>query len=184
MLDWTVLDNRYGNHRTQFLVRAGGRYDRNNIDTGVGGAEFGVGLRFASPTFRALGDGRVFIPRGSSYREWGVRTMIEVRSRDERIALQVSPAYGNADNGIQQLWERGAADQLETTPVGGRVNALLRYSPPGLNASPYWRVNVRNGQYENFAGFGYRLSNQFNVQSEATRRCGETGWSLRGQWRH
>ena len=116
MLDWMVYEKTVGEHSTAMRVQGGARFDRLKQEPGVGGAEFGAEVRFTSPYFRALGDGRVFVPKGSAYRERGIRGMIEIRSR--RVALQVNPSYGNVTSGINQLWERGADYRLGDSPGG------------------------------------------------------------------
>ncbi len=184
MLDWTAFSRSYEEHHTELLFQGGARVDRNGVETAVGGAEFGGGVRFESPTFRALGEGRMFIPHDSGYREWGVHGLIELRSRhDQGFALKVSPSYGQASSGISGLWESGVAHHLTDELPGGRVNAIIEYKIPSFGAIPYWRVDLVEGQRQLYAGFSYRFLNRVGLKSEAARRDGKNGLSLRGLWR-
>jgi len=181
LLDWTVFTRADGQRKSEIVLRGGGRYDHNNVDKGIGGAEFGGTLKHATPTFRARGEGRIFVPPGSNYKEWGVSGMIELRSRDDNVALRVNPSYGHANSGIDQLWEHGAHFE-EIGQARGRVVARLEF--PALLAKPYSLVRLTGDLREYSTGISYRLMDGVDLKSEATRKHGETSLGLRGSWRH
>ena len=174
LIDWMVPAKMYGTYRAEIRFQGGARYDHNDRDTGVSGAEFGGGVQFIGPAFRAYGDGRMFIH--SEYREWGVQATLELRSRLEQgLSLRVNPAYGNADIGLTQLWEHGIAETLTESP-GGRLSAVLEYR----NAlTPYGRIDLRDGRGDIYAGLTFRLMDQFDLKTEAVHRDGKPGLSLR-----
>ena len=174
LIDWSVPAKMYGTYRAEVRFQGGARYDYNDRGTGASGAEFGGGVRFIGPAFRAYGDGRMFIH--SEYREWGVQATLELRSRHEQgLSLRVNPAYGNADLGLTQLWEHGIAETLTESP-GGRLSAVLEYRS-GL--TPYGRIDLRDGRGDIYAGLTFRLMNQFDLKTEAVHRDGKPGLSLR-----
>ena len=49
LIDWTVPHQPYGEYRAEIRFQAGARYDYNDVDTGVSGAEFSSQLRFTGP---------------------------------------------------------------------------------------------------------------------------------------
>ena len=174
LIDWVVPATMYGTYRAELRFQGGARYDYNDRDTGVSGAEFGGGVRFVGPAFRAYGDGRMFIH--SEYREWGVQATLELRSRlDQGLSLRVNPAYGNADIGLTQLWEHGVAETLTESP-GGRLSAVLEYRN---TLTPYGRIDLRDGRGDIYAGLTFRLMDQFDLKTEAVHRDGKPGLSLR-----
>ena len=175
MLDWMMPRKTYGEYHADFRFEGGVRYDQNELETGVNGSEFGGGLRLTGPVFRAQADGRVFIH--PDYREWGIQGLVELRSRQENgVSLRVQPAYGNAQSGLNQLWENGVADAV-AEDVGGRVNAVLAYQ--SLNRGvPYGRVDIRDGRMDIYTGFRYRLMGGLDFKTEAIHRKGKPGLSL------
>ena len=175
MLDWMTQRKLYDVYQADARFEGGVRYDQNDLETGVNGSEFGGGLRLAGPIFRAQADGRVFIH--PDYREWGIQGLIELRSRQENgISLRVQPTYGNAQSGLNQLWENGVTDAV-AEDVEGRVNAVLAYQ--SLNRGvPYSRVDIRDGRIDIYTGFRYRLGDSFDFKTEAIHRMGKPGLSL------
>ena len=175
MLDWMMPRKTYGEYHADFRLEGGVRYDQNELETGVNGSEFGGGLRLTGPVFRAQADGRVFIH--PDYREWGIQGLVELRSRQENgVSLRVRPAYGNAQSGLNQLWENGVADAV-AEDVGGRVNAVLAYQ--SLNRGvPYGRVDIRDSRMDIYTGFRYRLMGGLDFKTEAIHRKGKPGLSL------
>ena len=182
-LDWIVFDATHEGNRTEVRLQGGVRHDWNGFDTGVGGAEFGGEARLAGPTFRALADARMFVARDSDYREWGVRAMVELRSRDKQgLAVRMDPSYGSVGSGIDRLWENGSADH-ERTSAGMRLNTVVEYSSTAFSGTPYGRVDMLDGGTHLYSGMKFTMSEQLDLRTELTRRDQETGLSLRGFWR-
>ena len=180
MLDWAVPRKAYGEYQAEVHFQGGMRRDYNELDTGVSGAEFGGGLKLTGPIFRAHGNARIFMH--SDQREWGIQGLLELRSRSESgLSLRVSPAYGNAQSGLNQLWERGAENMTVSGSRSGRMSAVLEYQKAGL--SPYSGVNFRGKQTDIQAGLLFRLET-LDLEAEAVRRDGKAGLSLRMKSSH
>ena len=174
MLDWTVPRKVYGEVSAELRFEGGMRYDYNDLETGINGAELGGGLRIAGPIFRAQGNGRIFLH--PDHREWGIQGLVELRSRQETgLSLQVSPTYGNAQSGLNQLWANGAAKSMTASTNSGQVSSVLEYRRTGW--SPYSRMDYRGERTTVQTGVTYRL-NGLDVKGAAAYREDKPGLSL------
>ena len=174
MLDWTAPRKRYGNISAELRFEGGMRYDYNDLETGINGAELGGGLQIDGPIFRAQGNGRIFLH--PDHREWGIQGLVELRSRQENgLSLQVSPTYGNAQSGLNQLWENGAAKSITASTNSGQVSTVLEYRRTGW--SPYSRMDYRGERATVQTGVTYRL-NGLDLKGAAAYREDKPGLSL------
>ena len=177
MLDWTIA-TQTGSNRFEAVLRGGARRDWHSTDTGVGGAELGGELRMVSPRIRARGEGRMFVH--SSYREWGVRGMIELRSRGgDGLSVRAAPSYGAVGSGIEALWDNGA-QAAGIVPAGGpgaRLGITAAYTPPGAPLA----VVGRYDSSQRVLAFGTNLQStiEWLLESRYTERGG-LGLSFKG----
>ena len=177
MLNWSVLDRAYGSNRTEIVLRGGGRADWNNVETGVAGTELGGGVRFESPLFRVRGSGRMFVH--PAYREWGLRGMIELRSRDAYgLSLQLNPSYGATDDGIRRLWNNGAGATAGPAPPEGRLNVIAGYRPPGVPFTSFGRFDSATNQIV----FGTRIQSAVDWLVEGRYTEKGPGLVVKGKW--
>ena len=173
MLDWAVVDHRVGSSRTEVVFRTGARSDWNSVETGISGAEFGGEVQFGSPVFRVLSDGRMFIHSG--YREWGLRGMVELRSRDEYgLSIQVSPSYGVTEDGVQRLWDNGVRT-TEPQPTG-QLGIVAGYTPKGSPLTSFGRYDSMLDRYV----IGTRISHAVNWILEGGYSGKRLGLSIKG----
>ena len=182
MLDWTIAAQT-GSNRFEAVLRGGARRDWHSTDTGVGGAELGGELRMVGARIRARGEGRMFVH--STYREWGVRGMIELRSRDggDGLSLQANPSYGAAGSGVAALWDNGAQAAAGIGPAGGpgaRLDVTAAYKPPGAPLA----VVGRYDSSQRALAFGTKLQRtvEWLLESRYTERGG-LGLSFKGSRR-
>ena len=141
MLDWRTPRKEYGEYNAEIRFEGGMRYDYNDLDTGISGAEVGGGIRLDGPLFRVYGNARMFTHL--DHQEWGVQGLVELRSRQENgLSLQIHPTYGDAASGLNQLWENGVPENLTSGSMNGRVSTVLAYRHPKL--APYTRFNYRD----------------------------------------
>ena len=181
MLEWTIPRKSYGEYHADIYFQGGIRYDYNELDTGAGGTEISGGVRLAGPIFRAHGSGRMFIH--PDYREWGIQGLLELRSRQENgLGLKVSPTYGNAQSGVNQLWENGVtSNATHAQDMSGFVSAVLEYRN---KYAPYSRVNIRGKQTDFQAGLGFRFFRILDMKLEAAYSNDKPGLSLRAGSSH
>ena len=173
LMDWKVLNRQIGENRAGIIFQAGMRKDWNNVDTGLGGAEFGSEIHFESPRVRVRGNGRIFSKE--EYREWGVRGMVELRSHG--LTVQATPAYGAVQDGVQQLWQSGVSEGVIRNTTGGRVGVTVRYNASGSKLIPYGRYDSLQDQLVVGMKGGFSLLNWTFESQRASRRI---GFSVKG----
>ena len=181
VLDWTIARQAFGSNRFEAVLKGGARRDWHGTDTGVGGAEVGGELRMAGPRVRVRGEGRMFVH--SSYREWGVRGMFELRSPGgDGLSLQATPSYGAADSGVEALWAGGVRTAGAGRPAGpeARLGVTAAYRPPG---APLALVGRYDSAHRTLT-FGTKLRRTFEwlLESRYTGQGG-LGLSLKGSRR-
>ena len=174
MLNWTVYEQTASaGNTTEIILRGGARSDWNSVETGISGAEFGGEVQFGSPVFRVRSDGRMFIHSG--YREWGLRGMVELRSRDEYgLSIQVSPSYGVTEDGVQRLWENGVRT-TEPQPTG-QLGIVAGYTPVGSPLTSFGRYDSMLDRYV----IGTRISHAINWILEGGYSGKRLGLSIKG----
>lgn len=94
--------------------------------------ELGGGLRYSGTSLTLYGQGRTLIGR-NGYKEWGVQGTAEWRARlDGRgLFLHLSPGYGYAHSGIEQLWTQGLREEAAThipRDYAARLDVNLSYA--------------------------------------------------------
>lgn len=178
LVDWSVFNHIYGNSRTEMVLQAGGRTDWTSLDTGVSGTEIGGRLGFQSQLFRVHGSGRMFMH--SEYREWGIRGMIELRSRDSAgLSLRLNPSYGMTSSGIQGLWHNGATrSSAGSVHRKGHLEVDAGYQPPGLPFMSFGRYDMRT----NRVTLGTRIRSTIEWHIESHYNTNGPGVLIRGQW--
>ena len=175
MLDWRTPRKEYGEYNAEIRFEGGMRYDYNDLDTGISGAEVGGGIRLDGPLFRVYGNARMFTHL--DHQEWGVQGLVELRSRQENgLSLQIHPTYGDAASGLNQLWENGVPENLTSGSMNGRVSTVLEYRHPKL--APYTRFNYRDHRTDIQAGLMFRLKT-LEWKVEVTHQNDTPGLSIR-----
>ena len=109
-------------------VELGTRYDGGDGDTGSG-IEAGGGLRYHDPARGLTVEGRVrtLLHHNGDYKEWGLGGLVKFDPGKSGRGLSVSvrPVWGQADSGVQRLWDSGvtlgAADSSDSARVHARV---------------------------------------------------------------
>ena len=128
----------------------GARYDGGDGDNDGGeiglGVELGAGVRYANPAVGLTleGNARTLVGR-DDYKEWGVsgRILLQAGNHGRGLSFSLRPVYGNADSGIQALWNDGLDDDQNRTARDNtmRMESRLGYglSAPGGNGllTPY-----------------------------------------------
>ncbi len=177
MLNWSVFDRSYGENRAELKLRGGTRKDWNSAGTGVGGTELGGDVGFESSVFRAHGSGRVFVHQ--TFREWGVRGTIEIRSRDTYgLSLQFKPSYGATGDGIRQLWENGVEATGMAAAPESRLDIVAGWRPPGSHVTSFGRFDSATEQI--VVGTRIRSSVDWILEGRHTEKG--LGLMLKGQW--
>ena len=106
--------------------------------------------------------------------------MVELRSRhDEGVSLRISPSYGNARAGVDQLWENGVTETV-TGAMSGQLSAVIEYRDKRLGA-PYSRVEFRDDRMDFYAGLTFRPKDMLDLKTEAIHRESKPGLSLRAR---
>ncbi len=196
-----VLEGRYeqaleaGAHWSPF-VELGVRYDLGDGTSVGAGVEVGGGVHYAVP---ALGltlevRGRGLLGHGA-YREYGASGLIRVDPRrdGQGLALSLTPTYGQAASGVQQLWTNpavpGAAGPQAppgqvTADVGyglrlpGTLGLVTPYGGTTLGPLARYRLGSRWRHPS-----GLQLSLEGTRQAPTGRQPVNQGVRLQAEWR-
>lgn len=111
-------------------LQLGLRHDGGDGQGGLG-AELGGALHYTAGPLTLHGRARTLLGR-DGYREWGLQGHAEWQSRPDGrgLTFSLTPGYGQAERGIQQLWTQGLRQQATTHArrnYGARLNARLSY---------------------------------------------------------
>ena len=158
------------------------RHDSGDAETGSG-IELGAGIRYADAalglSLEAHARGLV-AHRDSAYEEWGAWATIRLDpgEPDRGLSLSVSPTWGAASSGMDQLWNStntpgyAAGSWLDTG--GGRLSAELGYGVDafrGMGMGTYYSGLERAGNgYEIWRlGKRWELGSQLHLSVEGER---------------
>ena len=101
------------------------RHDGGDAETGTG-LEIGGGLRFEAEGFSIEGTVRTLVAHEESgYDEWGASGAIRVNpsASGRGLSLSLTPTWGAAGSGVDQLWTLTDTSQFATWGVRGREKA-------------------------------------------------------------
>ena len=120
-------------------VELGLRHDWGDAETGFG-LELGGRVRYADPAWGLTIDGAVrglLAHEDSAYKEWGASGTIRIDPgpMGQGLALTLSPTWGVASSGVENLWSRQTTAGL--APQGNRTHGPGR---PAERAGRVWAV--------------------------------------------
>ena len=123
----------------------------------------------------AEGRGRMLVTGREGYEEWGVGgvLMIDPGRRGEGLSIRVSPSYGEAASGLNELWERGVSGPLHDRARLGRTNVdgEVAWGVAGFRGTPYSGFLLAGGGHRAFSsGLRYDVGSGLGVRIEGTRR--------------
>ncbi len=191
-VEWSRGRKLGGGQEVNFLAEAGLRYGDGADGVGM---EIGGGLRYVSAT-KALtveGHGRLLAASPNDYEEWGVRGMIQFNpqaSVNRGLALKITPTWGQAASGVQELYEVGAGNRTGAGGVGqrGRVTTSVEYGLGDFGGTPYGRFHLADGGARAFGtGMSYSITRVLDLRFEGTRTENAAGparhgLAVRGRW--
>ena len=146
------------------------RHDGGDGETGAG-MEVGGGIRHLNPEagLTVEGHGRWLSMHRGTLREWGFGGLIRFapKSGGRGPSASLMPAWGDSASGVQQLWERGAADPYMHSAPGVRLDAEFGYGFGPLRdkgvLTPYGGLRLLGE-----ATRGYRLGGRLALGRTAT----------------
>ena len=175
-LEWTQAYRTANGTEFAVVLEGGGRYD-NGAGANGAGAEVGGGLKFSSTRWglSAEGRGRMLVTGSGDYEEWGVGAVVQIDrgERGQGLSIRLSPSYGDASSGLNQLWERGVADQVYGRDTRGRTNVdgEIAYGMAGFQGMPYGGFHLAGDGHRAFSsGLKYDLGRGLGLRIEGTRR--------------
>nr|WP_316628923.1 autotransporter domain-containing protein [uncultured Brevundimonas sp.] len=126
-----------------YRLSGGGQFRQSlavgvRIDDGDGrggsGAEIGAGLRYTQSRLTIALQGRTILEHTGGYEEWGVHGSLRLTPVNGRgLSFTVSPGYGAAATGVEQLWQQGIPAATGTPAAArsrARLNTRLGYGLP------------------------------------------------------
>ena len=180
-LEWTQAYRTANGTEFAVVLEGGGRYD-NGAGANGAGAEVGGGLKFSSTRWgvSAEGRGRMLVTGSDDYEEWGVGAVVQIDrgERGQGLSIRLSPSYGDASSGLNQLWERGVADQVYGRDTQGRTNVdgEVAYGMAGFQGMPYGGFHLAGDGHRAFSsGLKYDLGRGLGLRIEGTRRESRLG---------
>ena len=179
LLDWSVIESQMGQHKIGIGVRGGLRADWNSLATGTNGFEFGGDVRWVSPTVRTRADGRMFM--SSEYQEWGLRGMIELRSRDAYgLSASVNSSLGAANDGIDMLWNNGVKVSMPGSLPDASLRLTTEYKPKSMSLTAFGRYDAITKALS--TGIKLESMAEWLLESCYTKQSG-IGLAVRGSYR-
>ena len=158
------------------MLEGGARYDNGDGANGAG-MEVGGGLRYSSANLgvTAEGRGRMLVTGREGYEEWGVGGVfrIDPGARGQGLSVRLSPSYGDAASGLNELWERGVSGPIDGRELRGRTNVdgEIAYGVAGFKGTPYGGFHLAEGGARAFSsGLRYDLGSGLGLRLEGTRR--------------
>ena len=175
-LEWTQGYRSANGNEVALALEGGARYDNGDGANGAG-MEVGGGIRYSSVTMGVVaeGRGRMLVTGREGYEEWGVGgvLMIDPGRRGEGLSIRVSPSYGDAASGLNELWERGVSGPLHDRARLGRTNVdgEVAWGVAGFRGTPYSGFLLAGGGHRAFSsGFRYDVGSGLGLRIEGTRR--------------
>ena len=165
----------------------GARYDGGDGDNDGGeiglGVELGAGVRYANPAVGLTleGNARTLVGR-DDYKEWGVsgRILLQAGNHGRGLSFSLRPVYGNADSGIQALWNDGLDDDQNRTARDNtmRMESRLGYglSAPGGNGllTPYAEMTSGASTRRYRLGMSWEAGSLFDLNLVGERSKNES----------
>ncbi len=160
---------------------AGVRYAGGDGETGAAG-EVSLGLRYASATSRFAADGRLhLVTSPGDYEEWGFQGTVTLQpgADGQGLSLSLTPAYGAAAAGIEQIWSHGLATAATATAAAehnARMNVRLGYGvslSSGSVLTPYGEI-ILDATDSHRLGMNWKTPNKFDLNLLGERRPGTT----------
>lgn len=137
-------------------VQVGYRHDGGDGPNGSG-VEITAGLRYTNPGNGITLHGNAhFLVGRSDFDEWGLAGMVRVEpgAKARGLALSLQPSWGQAQNGVSQMWSNAEAMTLVSnpTPPSGRLAIGVGYGigQNGKLVTPYSEISLGtrdNNQY-------------------------------------
>ena len=190
VLEWKQGYRSGDGNEIAMLLEGGMRYDNGDGVNGAG-MELGGGLRYthARIGLTAEGRGRVLVSGRAGYEEWGFGGMIRIdpATRGQGLQVRLTPSYGDAASGVNQLWDQGVSGAVGEGGPGARPGGTVRtnrpnldgevaYGLPGFRGAPYGGFRLDGGGARAFSsGVRYDLGSGFGLRIEGTRREGVFG---------
>ena len=158
------------------MLEGGARYDNGDGANGAG-MEVGGGLRYTSPGLgvTAEGRGRMLVTGREGYEEWGVGGVLTIDpgARGQGLSIRLSPSYGDAASGLNELWERGVSGPVHDRGPAGRTNVdgEIAWGVAGFQGAPFGGFHLAEGGRRAFSsGFKYEVGSGLGLRIEGTRR--------------
>ena len=125
------------------------------------------------------GSGRVLLAHEGEVREWGAggTVRLDPDSDGRGLSLQVSPAWGKTDSGMERLWQEGLTGAGESEAgSGARVDAELGYGVSAFEGvmTVYGGVGVSSGERAYRMGSRFALGPSLSLNLEG-ERAGSSG---------
>ena len=156
-------------------VELGVRWDGGDGETGAG-LELGSGMRYAHAGLglSVEGLGRVLLAHEGAVREWGAggTVRLDPGSDGRGLSMQVSPAWGKTDSGMDQLWREGLTGAGEKGDgLGARLDAELGYGVSAFEGvmTVYGGVGVSSGERAYRMGSRLALGPSLSMNLEGKR---------------
>ena len=147
-------------------------------ETGTG-IEAGGGLHYSDPASGMTLSARVrtLLSHGGDYEELGVSGLIRVGpgASGRGLAFSVQPAWGQAESGVQQLWEAGSTGvAIPADDAAARLHAEVGYglgAAPGLGVvTPYAALGITGESTRTVRmGSRWQLAADASLSLEGTR---------------
>ena len=101
-------------------------------------------------------------------------------ARGGGLSVRLSPSYGDAASGLNQLWDQGVSDAVRDPDMrhAGRpsLDGELAYGLPGFRGTPFGGFRLGRGGAKAFSsGVRYDLGSGLGLRVEGTRREGAFG---------
>ncbi len=182
-VEWTQGYRSLGGDEIGLQLEGGTRYDNGDGINGVG-MELGGGFRYANAGLGLTAEarGRLLIAAREGYEEWGFGGMVQFdpATRGSGLSVRLSPSYGDAASGLNQLWDQGVSDAVRDPDMrhAGRpsLDGELAYGLPGFRGTPFGGFHLAQGGAKAFSsGVRYDLGSGLGLRVEGTRREGAFG---------
>ena len=159
------------------------RQDGGDAETGTG-VEIGGGISYQGAGFSIEGSVRKLVAHEESgYDEWGASGSVRIDpgASGRGLSLTLTPTFGAASSGVEQLWSHRDATGL--TP-GGEFEAESRFETelgygiglPGTRGllTPYTGLSLAQGGDRTWrTGTRWKIADQATLGLEATRSQGQ-----------
>ncbi len=174
-LEWTQGFRFAETNEVTIQLEGGVRYDDGDGANGAG-MEVGGGVTYRNRAagLTAEGKGRLLLSDLAGYEEWGVggRIQLEPGSNGEGLSIRLTPSYGDAAGGVEDLWDRGVTSALGApgARARGNLDGEVGWGLAGRRGAPFGGFRLGGGARAVSAGVKYELNPDAGVRFEATRR--------------